>query len=74
MNLTPGGPLARWTEADFVRALRTGRRPDGTAIRPPMPLAEIAKTLNVSKSAANAANFRAAAKIAAHPAAATDLW
>lgn len=30
-NITPAG-IGRWTEADFVRALRTGRRPDGTAI------------------------------------------
>lgn len=29
--------LAAWTESDFVRAMREGRRPDGTAIRPPMP-------------------------------------
>lgn len=29
--------LAGWTEADFVRAMREGRRPDGTAIQPPMP-------------------------------------
>ena len=33
-NLTPdaGTGIGRWTEADFVRALRTGRRPDGTTI------------------------------------------
>ena len=30
-NITPAG-IGRWSEADFVRALRTGRRPDGTAI------------------------------------------
>ena len=30
-NITPEG-IGRWTEADFARALRTGRRPDGTAI------------------------------------------
>jgi mono/diheme cytochrome c family protein len=30
-NITPTG-IGRWSEADFVRALRTGRRPDGTAI------------------------------------------
>jgi hypothetical protein len=26
--------LGQWTEADFVRALRTGQRPDQTAINP----------------------------------------
>ena len=36
-NLTPGGPLATWSEADFVRALREGVRPDGSAISPAMP-------------------------------------
>lgn len=35
-NLTPSG-LANWTEADFLRAMRSGRRPDGRAIDPAMP-------------------------------------
>lgn len=30
-NITPAG-IGRWTQADFARALREGRRPDGTAI------------------------------------------
>ncbi|HYD54955.1 MAG TPA: c-type cytochrome [Gemmatimonadaceae bacterium] len=30
-NITPTG-IGRWSEADFIRALRTGRRPDGTMI------------------------------------------
>ena len=30
-NITPAG-IGRWTEADITRALRTGRRPDGSAI------------------------------------------
>lgn len=29
--------LSSWTEADFIRALRTGRKPDGGAMRFPMP-------------------------------------
>lgn len=33
-NLTPAG-LGRWSEADFFRAMRGGKRPDGTAIRTP---------------------------------------
>ncbi len=35
-NLTPEG-LGHYTEADFFRALREGRKPDGTAIDPFMP-------------------------------------
>lgn len=33
-NLTPAA-IGRWTEADFVRAMRGGKRPDGTDIRAP---------------------------------------
>jgi mono/diheme cytochrome c family protein len=38
-NLTPDAEtgIASWEEADFVRALRTGKRPDGTAINDFMP-------------------------------------
>lgn len=36
-NITPAG-IGRWTEADFARALRDGRRPDGSAINPFMPI------------------------------------
>jgi mono/diheme cytochrome c family protein len=36
-NLTPAGRIASWTEADFTRALRSGRRPDGTMIDDFMP-------------------------------------
>jgi len=36
-NLTPSGNLGKWTEAQFVQTLRTGTRPDGTAIKEPMP-------------------------------------
>jgi len=40
-NLTPhpSGRLSRWTEPDFFAAVRTKRRPDGTAIDPVMPAA-----------------------------------
>ena len=38
-NLTPGGDLGHWTEADFIRVLRTARRPDGTELSPVMPRA-----------------------------------
>jgi mono/diheme cytochrome c family protein len=36
-DLTPAGPMASWSEADFVTTLRTGQRPDGTIINPFMP-------------------------------------
>jgi mono/diheme cytochrome c family protein len=38
-NLTPdmATGLGSWTEADFIRALREGKRPDGTALDPTMP-------------------------------------
>jgi cytochrome c553 len=37
-NLTPhANGLATWTQADFVRALREGKRPDGRALDPFMP-------------------------------------
>lgn len=36
-NLTPGGPLKSWTEADFFNAIRKGTRPDGTKISEVMP-------------------------------------
>lgn len=29
--------IGRWTEADFFRALREGKRPDGSELRPEMP-------------------------------------
>ena len=40
-NLTPAG-LGSWQEADFVRAIRAGVRPDGSAINPFMPWASYA--------------------------------
>lgn len=36
-NITPGGAIGQWSEADFTRALRTGTRPDGTTISESMP-------------------------------------
>jgi len=32
-NLTPGGELRAWSEADFIKALRTGVTPSGTQLR-----------------------------------------
>jgi mono/diheme cytochrome c family protein len=37
-NLTPDETgIKAWTLADFINTLRTGKRPDGTDIKPPMP-------------------------------------
>jgi len=36
-NLTPAGRLAKWSEGEFLRAMRTGVRPDGTTINDLMP-------------------------------------
>jgi mono/diheme cytochrome c family protein len=36
-NLTPAGAVKGWTEAHFIAALRTGKRPNGTTIDPAMP-------------------------------------
>jgi cytochrome c553 len=37
-NLTPHTDgLGRWTQADFIRAMRTGRRPDGRVLNEAMP-------------------------------------
>ena len=36
-NITRAGAIKNWSEADFVRAIRTGRRPNGTEISPSMP-------------------------------------
>jgi mono/diheme cytochrome c family protein len=35
-NITPAG-IGRYAEADFIRALREGRRPDGSSLDPQMP-------------------------------------
>jgi mono/diheme cytochrome c family protein len=49
-NLTPSGDLARWSEADFLKALETGVRPDGKQLNPVMPLA-FGKMTDVEKKA-----------------------
>lgn len=37
-NITPGGRVAGWSDAELVRAIREGIRPDGSVIGPPMPM------------------------------------
>lgn len=36
-NITPGGRVAGWSDAELAKAIREGIRPDGTVIGPPMP-------------------------------------
>jgi Cytochrome c, mono- and diheme variants len=36
-NLTPGGEVGKWTEADFTKAIRTGVKPNGTILSAAMP-------------------------------------
>lgn len=36
-NITPGGHIAEWSDAELSKAIREGLRPDGTIIGPPMP-------------------------------------
>jgi cytochrome c553 len=38
-NLTPGGDLQSWTEADFMRAMRSGEAPGGRRLSTEMPWA-----------------------------------
>jgi hypothetical protein len=35
-NLTPGGELAGWSEADFIEAMHTGLTPSGRQLDPEM--------------------------------------
>jgi hypothetical protein len=35
-NITPTG-IGTWSEADFIKSMRSGMRPNGTAINPFMP-------------------------------------
>jgi mono/diheme cytochrome c family protein len=36
-NITPGGRVSEWSDAELARSIREGVRPDGTMIGPPMP-------------------------------------
>lgn len=38
-NITPGGEVANWSDAELARAIREGILPDGSVIGPPMPFA-----------------------------------
>ncbi|MCB0076816.1 MAG: cytochrome c [Anaerolineales bacterium] len=42
-NITQGGELAEWSEAEFIAALQQGQRPDGRPLDPEMPWAAYAR-------------------------------
>jgi cytochrome c553 len=46
-DLRPGAALAGWTADDFVRAMRDGRRPDGSEIDPFMPWPSLGRMTDV---------------------------
>jgi len=42
-NLTPGGEVSQWSETNFLTAMHTGVRPDGTQLSADMPYKEYGK-------------------------------
>lgn len=42
-NITPAGPIGKWSEADFTRVLRSGTRPDGSKLLDFMPWRSMAR-------------------------------
>lgn len=50
-NLTPGGELGNWSEADFVTLIRTGMEPSGRQINPYMPWAYFSQMSDMELSA-----------------------
>jgi mono/diheme cytochrome c family protein len=49
-NLTPAA-LGKWSEADFIATIRTGKRPDGSALDPFMPWETYAQMTDVELQA-----------------------
>ncbi|HEX6644591.1 MAG TPA: c-type cytochrome [Gemmatimonadales bacterium] len=50
-NLTPAGALGSWSEEDFLRALREGKRPDGSGIDQSMPWKEMGRMTDLELKA-----------------------
>lgn len=42
-NLTPSAPIGTWTEDQFIQTLRTGKRPDGSPLKAPMPFKQVGR-------------------------------
>ena len=49
-NITPTG-IGSWSEGDFVKAMRTGVRPDGNTMKEPMPWQNLSKMTDVELKA-----------------------
>lgn len=56
-NITPGGEIAGWSDAEVARAIREGMRPDGRLLGPPMPF-EVYRHLSDSDVSAIVAYLR----------------
>ena len=41
-NITPAGKVGSWSDADIEMMITAGKRPDGTAMLPPMPYGNFA--------------------------------
>ena len=50
-DLRPGGRMAGWSEEDFFRAMREGRRPDGSELHPFMPWQSLGRMTDVELGA-----------------------
>ncbi len=50
-DLRPGAAMDGWNEADFIRAMREGLRPDGSAIDPFMPWKAVGRMTDTELSA-----------------------
>jgi hypothetical protein len=46
INLTPGGPLPGWNDGEIVRAIRKGRRIDGSLVAEEVSWKNIGKTMS----------------------------
>ena len=46
LNLTPGGNLGKWTEEEFIHAMRTGTTPEGNKIDPELMPFDLLGQLN----------------------------
>jgi len=49
-NITPAG-IGSWSEADFIKTIRTGVKPDGSGLLPPMPWQNLSKMTDVELKA-----------------------
>ncbi|MCL4189495.1 MAG: cytochrome C [Rhodobacteraceae bacterium] len=65
-NITPGGRIAGWSDAELARAIREGIRPDGSVIGPPMPVL-LYRGLSDGDLAAIVAFLRTLPAVAADP-------